>query len=288
MSTQLIHAAALQPPPAAPLWGPEAPDGAALSPSQITGYLNCSASWHYKYRLKLPETKTAALALGKAVHAAIEGALALEARGHKVEQPTAMIWHAKNRMEVELKGAQLKPDEDAAALILKAGEMARAFHAQAPRLTPAMLPGHSDTPRPALELELSGKVAGVPVRGIADCIHQDPDTGELTVVDFKTSSRSPSDISNAHRIQLATYAHIAEIRLAKIVTITKAKEPKVVAQTFPILASDREHIEALFPIVADAMAQGFAVPNRTSTFCSRKNCSFWRACQADYGGTVAD
>ena len=52
----------------------------------------------------------------------------------------------------------------------------------------------------------------------------------------------------------------------RIVTITKAATPKVIEQTFPILASDREHARRLFPIVADAMGQGFAIPNRTSTF----------------------
>ena len=67
----------------------------------------------------------------------------------------------------------------------------------------------------------------------------------------------------------------------------KSKRPKVVEQTFPILVSDREHVRQLFPVVADAMGQGFAIPNRASTFRSRKYCSFWRQCQQDYGGTVA-
>ena len=127
------------------------------------------------------------------------------------------------------------------------------------------------------------KLAGVPVRGIAGVV-----TAEGCIVDFKTSSRSPSGVSNAHRIQFTTCAELTGCGQAKIVTITKAATPKVIEQTFPILPSDREHVRQLFPVVADAMRQGFAIPIRASTFRGRKYCSFWRACQSDYGGTVAD
>jgi putative RecB family exonuclease len=295
MNAALIAAAALPAPDFGP-WGSIAPDNAYISPSQITGYLNCSASWHYKYKLKLPETKTGALALGRAVHSAIEGYLSLRARGGELEahraegsvvrgfivdQPLTISMSARAHCANELRTAELREDEDAAELCAKASEMAEAFHRQASTITPAMIPGPTG-PRPAIEVELHGHIAGVPVRGIADCI-----TADGQILDFKTSGRSPSGISNAHRIQLSTYAEIVDLHQAKIVTITKAAAPKVIEQTTPILQSDREHVRELFPIVADAMSQGFAIPNRTSTFCSRKYCSFWRTCQEDYGGTVA-
>lgn len=260
--------------PATAPWSKEAaPDGAALSPSQITSYLNCSASWHYKYRLHLPDTKTGALALGRAVHRAIETYL------RRPDADAAAIrMEARAACAHELADAELREDEDAAALVDKAAQMAEAFHAQASRIEPAIVDGG-----PAVELQLSGHIAGVPVRGIADAI-----SAGGCIVDFKTSSRSPSGVSNAHRIQLTTYAELTGCNQARIVTITKAAAPKVIEQTFPILASDREHVRQLFPIVADAMAQGFAIPNRTSTFCSRKYCAHWRTCQQDYGGTVAE
>jgi len=275
MSTQLLAAAAIQAANFGP-WATAAPDGAALSPSQINGYLECSAAWHYKYRLNLPETKTGALALGRAVHTAIAAGLLHQAATGESYQPVDFRMEARAACAAELADAELRTDEDAESLCEKAAEMAEAFGAQAGEITPAEIDG-----RPAVELQLAGHIAGVPVRGIADVVTEDG-----CVVDFKTSSRSPSGISNQHRIQLTTYAELTGASMAKIITITKAASPKVISQTFPILASDREHVRQLFPIIADAMAQGFAVPNRSSNFCSRKYCSFWRSCQADYGGTV--
>ncbi len=273
-----MNGAMIATPTPAPHWGSDAaPDGAALSPSQITSYLNCSAAWHYKYRLNCPETKTGALALGRAVHAAIAASLIHSATTDNDYDAADYRIEARAACAVELLTAELREDEDAAALCDKAAEMAEAFGVQHTTILPAMIDG-----RPAVELQLLGNVAGVPVRGIADCV-----TESGCIIDFKTSSRSPSGVSNAHRIQLTTYAELTGCGQAKIVTITKAVSPKVIEQTFPILPSDREHVRQLFPIVADAMAQGFAIPNRTSTFCSRKYCSFWRQCQQDYGGTVA-
>ena len=43
-----------------------------LSPTQVRTFLNCSARWWFKYGLSLPEPKTSALALGSAVHRALE------------------------------------------------------------------------------------------------------------------------------------------------------------------------------------------------------------------------
>ena len=44
----------------------------ALSPSQFRCFLDCPARWWFKYRLQLPERKNSSLALGLAVHQALE------------------------------------------------------------------------------------------------------------------------------------------------------------------------------------------------------------------------
>src|ERR1039458_9411289 len=43
-----------------------------LSPSQVRCFLDCPARWWFKYRLQLPERKNSSLALGLAVHQALE------------------------------------------------------------------------------------------------------------------------------------------------------------------------------------------------------------------------
>ena len=51
---------------------PKAELGKVLSPTQVRTFLNCSARWWFKYGLSKPETKNSALALGSAVHRALE------------------------------------------------------------------------------------------------------------------------------------------------------------------------------------------------------------------------
>src|SRR5690349_496305 len=46
--------------------------GQILSPTQERTYLDCSARWWFKYGLGLPEVKNSSLALGSAVHHALE------------------------------------------------------------------------------------------------------------------------------------------------------------------------------------------------------------------------
>jgi hypothetical protein len=43
-----------------------------LSPSQVRCFLDCPARWWFKYGLQLPERKNSSLALGLAVHQALE------------------------------------------------------------------------------------------------------------------------------------------------------------------------------------------------------------------------
>jgi len=43
-----------------------------LSPSQVRCFFDCQARWWFKYGLQLPERKNSSLALGLAVHQALE------------------------------------------------------------------------------------------------------------------------------------------------------------------------------------------------------------------------
>jgi hypothetical protein len=58
-----------------------------LSPSQVRTFLDCQARWWFKYGLMLPETKSSSLALGLAVHRALE----LNFR-EKLETHEDLVW----------------------------------------------------------------------------------------------------------------------------------------------------------------------------------------------------
>jgi hypothetical protein len=52
--------------------------------------------------------------------------------------------------------------------------------------------------------------------------------------------------------------------------------------------SPRGATEVLYPLVRDGIASGLYFPNRQSLTCSRRNCAFWRQCEPEFGGSVAE
>ncbi|MDP9171444.1 MAG: hypothetical protein M3N54_12560, partial [Acidobacteriota bacterium] len=64
--------------------------------------------------------------------------------------------------------------------------------------------------------------------------------------------------------------------------------PGLVQMDCTIGQPDIEATEKLYPLVQRGIRGGWFAPNRNSTMCSRRYCSFWRACTAEFGGTVND
>src|SRR5579872_2253607 len=59
------------PPFSSPLSAIETPPSEALSPSQVRCFMDCQIRWWFKYSLKVPDTPTGNMALGRAVHSAL-------------------------------------------------------------------------------------------------------------------------------------------------------------------------------------------------------------------------
>lgn len=242
-----------------------------LSPSQVLKYLNCSASWYFEYVAQLPQPATSSLALGKALHSAAQATLNAKKEGEALHVDHVLADILPAELERELSTAELREDESAADLHALAAALYREWHVSAlPFIDPV-----------AIEYDVEGEIGGVAVRGRVDVVDKSG-----CVIDLKTASKAPAEISASHQFQLATYAHLTGAPSYRVDTVTKTKTPRVISHTREVQTSDVSLIHNLFPIVADAMAQGFAIPNRQSMFCSRKNCAFWRACQAEYGGEV--
>jgi RecB family exonuclease len=236
----------------------------ALSSSQVTTYIDCAARWWYGSAFGLPDPKTGALALGTAVHTGIAAGLtgsknALEA--------FADAWR------VEVQATELRVDEDSAALELKGLEIVDLFMREgAPGLHIA-----------EIEQKVAGPIGNAHTRGIIDIRTVD---GEI--IDIKTASKKPTGISAAHRMQLTTYGMLSGCRKARIITLTKTKEPGIYDHSFELTPADTQYAATMFSMVADAIDTGLHIPNRGSTLCSRKQCAFWRECQKDHGGAVRD
>jgi RecB family exonuclease len=78
----------------------------------------------------------------------------------------------------------------------------------------------------AVEVPVSGEIAGVKVRGIIDILDADG-----RIIDIKTASRKPSKISGDHAFQLATSTALLDHSVSgetRIDSLVSTKEPQLV------------------------------------------------------------
>jgi len=113
---------------------------------------------------------------------------------------------------------------------------------------------------------------------------------EGRIIDIKTSARRPSTIEPDYRFQIATYAQLlpGATGEARVDTLVKTKTPKVVTQNFRVNEQDLLATRMLYPLTQRAMKAETFVPNRLSMTCSRRNCSYWRHCEREWGGEVPE
>jgi hypothetical protein len=109
-----------------------------------------------------------------------------------------------------------------------------------------------------------------------------------TLVDIKTSGRRPSGLAADHALQLATYTALLEgaAGQGRLDTLVATKEPQLVRIDHTPGQAGRRLVERVYPLVAEGIAGGLYLPNRSSSACSRRYCSFADACERESGGTV--
>jgi RecB family exonuclease len=243
-----------------------------LSPTQVITFIDCSARWHYGHRENLSDPASGLATRGSAVHALVMWYFTGRIAGCEPDEAALRdawgdIW------ECAAADAAFGAHEDIEAL--KASGLAGALvyiRDRAPQITPAIC-----------ELPVEGEIAGIPVRGFIDIL-----TVDGCVIDLKTKSRKPSGVSKAERLQLATYARLADsasgrVRLDAIVA---TKEPKALTFGYEVPEEDERYIERIYPAALHGMMSGAYWPNRGSNFCSRKHCAFADRCVEDWGGEV--
>jgi len=267
--------------PAPPVLQPEqksaaasaAAPGTCLSPSQIVTYRDCAARWWYKHGLNLPDPPNANLSLGRAVHEAI----ALNFRqkiASRIDLSTHQVVAAFDAAFAREAAETVFDSKETPAEIAAAGRQLVALYLRlaAPKIQPA-----------AVELPVSGAIAGVPVSGVIDLVE---DNG--TIVDLKTAKSSPNGLNADHAFQLATYATLRQARQVRIDTLVKTKSPRLVQMSRTLTPAHLDEPRKLFPMIQEAMQQGLYVPNRKSMLCSRRNCPFARHCEQEFGGQVKE
>jgi CRISPR/Cas system-associated exonuclease Cas4 (RecB family) len=247
--------------------------GEVLSPSQVSTYLACSARHWFRYGLGLPDPSGGGAVRGKAVHAMAAYWMAAKMEGITLE-PAGMPDAFEHAWDAAAEGAEFAATDDIDQLKASGLAMTQKYLAEA---APAIEPA-------AVEVPVTGTIAGVPVRGIVDIVDV---SGR--VIDIKTKSRKASEVSPDHAFQLATYTQLmpGASGEARIDLLVSTKEPQLVQIDHTPSAAGRQLVERLYPLVAEGIAGGLYVPNRSSSLCSRRYCAFWKECQAEFGGEVA-
>ena len=229
-----------------------------ISPSRLNCWITCPLRFRLRYIDGIRTPTTAALFLGKRVHAALEHyyrhrmlgiALAPDEIVHQIDE----TWDAAVAEE---------------SMVFESAAADATLRGQAAGLVQTYLEQVDEDESPPLAVEATmevplidprtGEDLGIPLLGITDLVLQCPDGAEI--VDFKTSSRSAPPFEITHEIQLTCYALLfrqttgREEAGLEIRSLIKTKQPKVEHHRYPrrddrhfgrLLAVIREYLDAL-------------------------------------------
>jgi hypothetical protein len=244
-----------------------------LSPSQVRCFFECPARWWFKYGLQLPERKNSSLALGLAVHQALEVNFREKLETQEDLETTGVVIVFREAWMEQVPQTEFALDESQGDLRRMGERLVTKYMDQvAPTVEPA-----------AVELDVQGEIAGVAVRGRVDVLDV-----EGRLIDFKTASRRPSCVSPDYAFQLATYRQITPgaSGAVRIDSLVKTQTVQIVQQAYTVEEPDIRATQVLYPMAQKAMGSGMYCPNRQSMLCSQKHCSFWKHCEEEFGGRV--
>lgn len=246
-----------------------------LSPTQVRCFMDCQVRWRFRYGLKIPDSQNGKLALGRAVHAALTQNFAQKIETREDLPVTGVRALFREAWASECPQTDFSDDEDPAELAA-CGEalVLKYMDDVAPRIDPV-----------ATEIRVEGKIGGVTVQGWIDVIDVDG-----RIIEIKTAARRQAMIAPEHRFQLATYAQLTPGAngSARVDTLVKTKAPTIVTHSFTPTDSDVAAVQRLYALAQQSMRKEIYMPNRLSLNCSRRNCSYWRCCEREWGGEVPE
>lgn len=254
-----------------------------IRPSQIGTFLDCSAKFRFQAIDKIKTPKALALAFGSAIHRPLEVNFKQKINTRQDLPTEQMIDEFSAAFEVETQEV-----EPSAFLETGKGEtkdlgvrMISIYHkTMSPKIQPLhtelRFEGKINEAETDLEVILSGQI------DLIDSSH--------TLIDHKTSSRTPSAIGEGYVLQQTSYKLLAETNGVDIIDnridyLIKKKQPEV--KSFRV-EPQKSFLFNILSVLIQSVKNETYVPNRTSMLCSRKWCSFWMICEQKYGGRVKD
>jgi hypothetical protein len=231
--------------------------------------------WWFKYALKYADPPTGKMAFGRAVHAALTQNFAQKVETQEDLPLTGVVALFRDAWAREREQTEFRDDEDPAELGVCGGALVSKYMDEAaPQIEPA-----------AVEMRVEGEIGGIRVQGWIDLLDMDG-----RIIDLKTAARKPSGIESDYKFQIATYTQLTPGASgeARLDTLVKTKTPALVTQNFRVTEQDVLATTKLYPLAQQSMRSDRFMPNRLSLTCSRRNCSYWRHCEREWGGEVSE
>ena len=242
-----------------------------LSASKIATYLQCPRRYRFRYVARVPAPwKPSALALGSAVHAALE-------TFHRQRAAGALMTPAAVGVLFRIEWACELVDE----IRYKYDERASDLAATGELLVKQYAAANQNLDVRAAELPFELEVArGIALRGVFDALLAGDRVREL-----KTAARAYDEGSLSRHVQISAYA-LAYPRLfgpdavIEVVALLKQRHPRIAVHEVTRTAEQRAWFVQLMVEVAGAIAAG-AFPPNPSWACA--GCEFAEPCQATGG-----
>ena len=248
-----------------------------LRVTEVIAYLDCSAKFYFQTIERVQTPRSLALAFGTSVHSALEKNYqqkletktdislpeAIDTFSDAYEAETAEV--EKTDFKEESKG---EVKDSGIRLITK-------YHKEvAPRIQPQIVEQRIEAKFKGIEHSLTGKIDLLDVQD--------------TLIDHKTSARTPADASPSYVLQNSAYNILLSakghtIKNNRIDYLVRKQTPEI--KHIPV-TPDKNHFLRIYQVVTNAIDKGVFVPNRGSLFCSRKWCKYANNCMIKYGGSV--
>ena len=246
---------------------------AYLSASQMNLFLACPLKYRLKYIDQIPPPfKPSGLVLGSAVHSGIEWLHKRWQEGNRPDEEELLSIFEADLEAQMLEEIRFRPGEDAVSLRETGGGLLKLYYseteARAPRA--AELPFEVDLVHPP-----TGEILDVPLRGWIDLVEEDG-----TIVEIKTSARSPDDLTLAVHLQLSAYSYAAatmykERPRIRLDCLLKTKRPRLEGIEVARSEVDDARLFLIAKEIIGAIEAESFFPN-PSWMC--KGCEFRPAC----------
>ena len=250
-----------------------------ISASQINMYLKCSQQWAFRYIEGFKSPPGAALTLGSCFHGATgkNYEQKIESRedlpvGDVCDVFSTQFEHAKHEtawFEDE------KPGEVKDTVIETLREYQKVI---SPGVQPEQVEMKFQLNFTNLEAKFIGYVDLLDEKGL--------------IIETKTTSRKPSEISHDHKLQTTAYSvgyrtkYKKQESGARIDYAINKKNPEIVSMPLEITARDMDYFLTIVPMVLASMKAGVFIPNRGHFLCSQRWCGYAELCMKRNGGLV--